>query len=342
MAHDDMFDEALDQEWERPQEDTQELKKLQQSLHRRESKNLFRSVLAVVLILSIVFFAIIPGLEFLLWNPEQNTYGIEFSNDLDLTLLAYSELFSPSQMVWHAHPEHTGLGTYTLSVSMYEDYDPTVNQYNTAILRRGKLEFPQGFWRYLSVNHFDRASYPEYDMSDFIQQYYREKLEALPDYVLVRAAVSFPEDLSMEELITFAGTLEEANIEWVGIRNAPEEDQSLPLCGMKPYMGGSVFTEMNEYYPCFDIKTLDVTAENFETHFRTLLKFSQDQVDAGRGIPPGSSRYEQYYADVLNYVEENGIMTYGCYVVCDAMQLLKLLDNGTASQIWPVDAWIDI
>ena len=111
---------------------------------------------------------------------------------------------------------------------------------------------------------------------------------------------------------------------------------------MKPYMGGAVLNELNEFYPCFDIKTLDVTAENFEAHFKTLLKFSQDQVDAGRGIPAGPSRYEQYYADVLNYVEEIGIMTYGCYVVCDAGQLLELLDNGTASQIWPVDAWIDI
>jgi len=148
--------------------------------------------------------------------------------------------------------------------------------------------------------------------------------------------------MSMEELITFAGTLEEANIEWVGIRNAPEEDQALPLCGMKPYMGGSVFTEMNEYYSCFDIKTLDVNAENFETHFKTLLQFSQDQVDAGRGIPAGVNLYPNFYADVLNYVEENGVMTYGCYVVCDAKQLLELLDNGTASQIWPVEAWIDI
>lgn len=342
MDHNDIFDNTLDQEWERTQEDDRELKNLQQTLHRRERKTLFRSVLAVVLILSIVFFAIIPGLEFLFWNPAKNTYEIEFSNDLDLTLLAYSELFTPSQMIWHAHPEHTGLGTYTLSVSMYEDFDPTINQYNTAVLRRGKLEFPQGFWRYLSVNHFDRASYPEYDMSEFTQQYYRKKLEVLPDYVLVRAAVSFPEDLTMEELITFAGTMEEANIEWIGIRNAPEDQQALPLCGMKPYMGGAVLNEMNECYPCFDIKALDVTAENFETHFKTLLTFSQDQINAGRGIPAGINLYQNYYADVLSFVEENGVMTYGCYVVCDARQLLELLDNGTASQIWPVDAWIDI
>lgn len=342
MDHNDIFDDTLDQEWERTQEDDRELKNLQLTLHRRERKTLFRSVLAVVLILSIVFFAIIPGLEFLFWNPAKNTYEIEFSNDLDLSLLVYSELFTPSQMVWHAHPEHTGLGTYTLSVSMYEDFDPTINQYNTAVLRRGKLEFPQGFWRYLSVNHFDRASSPVYDMWEFTQQYYREKLEALPDYVQVRAAVSFPEDLSMAELITFAGTLEEANIEWVGIRNAAEDQQALPLCGMKPYMGGAVFTEMNEHYPCFDIKTLEVTAENFENHFKTLLKFSQEQVDAGRGIPAGVNLYQNYYADVLRFVEENGVMTYGCYVVCNATQLLKLLDNGTASQIWPVDAWIDI
>lgn len=342
MDHNDMFDEALDREWDRAQEEAQELKNLRQTLQRRERKTLFRSVLAVAVLMLVLFCAVIPGLEYLLWNPERNTYDIEFTNDLDLTLLAYSELFSPSQMVWHAHPEHTGLGTYTLSVSMYEDFDPSVNQYNTAVLRRGQLEFPQGFWRYLSVNHFDRASYPEYPLSKFTQQYYREKLEALPDYVLVRAAVSFPKDLTMEELIAFSRTLEEANIEWVGIRNAPADQQALPLCGMKPYMGGAIFTEMNAHYPCFDIKTLDVTAEHFENHFKTLLRFSQDQVDAGRGIPAGTNLYQNYYADVLTFVEENGVMTYGCYVVCSADQLLELLDNGTASTILPVDAWIDV
>lgn len=342
MENNDIFDESLDQEWEISKTDEIELKKLQKSLKKREKRSVFRSVLAVVLLLAVIFFAVIPVLERQFWNPAKNTHDIAFTNDLSLTMIAYSELFTPSQMVNNVYGERIGFGTYSLSVNMFENFDPMLTVFNTATLRRGELEFPDGFWRYASIGLFSRDSYPSYEMSEVTKQSYREKLETLPDYVRVRAAVSFPEDLNMEQLMEFAGSLEDAGIEWIGIRNAPEDKQALPLCGMKPYMGGYIYDQINEFYPDFDVKRSNFTPEALETHFKSLLRFSQDQVDAGTGIDVGNNLYEEYYAGVLDYVEENGVMTYGCYVVCNAKQLLDMLDSGTASQIWPVDAWIDV
>lgn len=342
MDHKDIFDEALDREWAQSNSDEIELEKLQKALKKREKRSVFFSATAVILLLAVLFFAIIPVLEKQFWNPQKNTNSIEFTNDLSLTMIAYSELFTPSQMVNNVNGERIGFATYSLSVNMYENFDPMLTVFNTATLRRGELEFPDGFWRYASVGYFDRDSYPSYPMSESTQQYYREKLEALPDYVRVRAAVSFPEDLTMEQLMEFAGSLENAGIEWIGIRNAPEDQQCYPLCGMKPYMGGYIYDQVNEFYPMFDVKSVDFTPEALETHFKSLLRFSQDQIDAGTGIDVGYNYYAEYYAGVLEYVEENGVMTYGCYVVCDAAQLLQMLDNGTASQIWPIDAWIDV
>lgn len=342
MDHDEMFDEPLEQEWESPAFQESELRKVQRSLRQRNTKIVLISVLTAAALLIVTVFGIIPAAETAFWDPGKNTYDLEMANDLELAMIAYSELFSPSQTVNYVNYKRTGFGTYSLSVCMYENFDPSINIYHAAALQRGELKFPQGFWYYTSANIFSRASYPIYTMTESTQEYNRNKLEALPDYIRVRAAVSFPEDLTMEELMSFAGSLEDGYIEWVGIRNSPEDRQCYPLCGMKPYMGGYIYDEINEFYPEFDIKSGDFTAEAMETHFKSLLRFSQDQVSAGTGIDAGHTMYDEYYSGVLEYVEENGVMTYGCYLVCDAQQLLELLDSGIVSQVWPEDAWIDI
>lgn len=342
MEHNDIFDENLDREWESPTVPDTAIKMVRKSLHRHNTRIIMTSlVLAAALLLGTVFVGI-PAAEKFFWNPDRNTNNIEYTNDLALTMIAYSELFSPSQTVSYVNAERTGFASYALTVQMYENYGLSDINYRYATLKRGELEFPAGFWEYTIANIFEDGSYPVYSMGESMQNHYRKKLEPLPEYVQVRAAVSFPKDLTMAQLLDFKDSLNGGYIEWVGIRNAPEDQQCYPLCGMKPFMGGMIWDEINEYYPCFDLKTMEDTPENLEAHFKSLLQLSLDQYSTGTGIDVGYSQYDNYYEGVLNYVEENGVMTYGCYVVGTAQQLLDLLDSGIASQVWPMDAWIDV
>lgn len=318
-------------------DNTDELKTIRKSLRKRSIFTVLTCFLLAAALILGVFCA-----EKLFLHPDSNTLGIEYSNDLAMSMIAYSELFSPSQTVTGLTYEKTGFASYSLSVQMYENYALMDIVYPTATLKRSNLEFPIGFWDYESVNVFARATYPADHVSDEYQQDIREILEELPDYILVRGRVSFPEDLNMEQLLQFRDSLEDGYIGWVGIRNAPEDRQCLPLCGMKPFMGGLVMDQVNEFYPCFDVKAMDNNAENLENHFKSLLKLSNDQYQAGMGIETGWSMYENYYEGVLNYVEENGVMTYGCYVVGPPALFLELLDSGAASQVWPQDAWIHV
>ena len=318
-------------------DNTDELKTIRKSLRKRSTATVLTCfLLAAALILGVF------GAEKLFLHPESNTLGIEYSNDLSMAMIAYSELFTPSQTVTGMTYEKTGFASYSLTVQIYEDYAHMEAAYPTATLKRSKLEFPMGFWNLESVNVFPRASYPVYNLSEEYKQEIRERLEQLPDYILVRGRVSFPEDLTMEQLLEFRDTLKDGYIGWVGIRNAPEDQQCYPLCGMKPFVGGYVWDQMNEYYPCFDLHTEETNAENLETHFKSLLKLSNDQYQTGMGIETGWSIYDNYYEGVLNYVEENGVMTYGCYVVGSPELFLELLDSGAASQVWLQDAWIDV
>lgn len=318
-------------------DNTDELKNIRKNLRRRS----FATVLTCFLLAAALILGVFAT-ERMYLHPDSNTLDIEYSNDLSMAMIAYSELFSPSQTVTGMTYEKTGFASYSLTVMMWENYAMMDSVYPTATLKYNKLEFPMGFWDYESVNAFARATYPADHLSDEYQQEIRETLEKLPDYILVRGRVSFPEDLNMEQLLQFRDSLQDGYIGWVGIRNAPEDLQCLPLCGMKPFMGGCVWDQMNEKYPCFDPYTVETNAENLETHFKSLLKLSLDQYNAGTGIEAGINLYANYYEGVLNYVEENGVMTYGCYVVGPPALFLELLDSGAASQVWLQDAWIDV
>ena len=105
---------------------------------------------------------------------------------------------------------------------------------------------------------------------------------------------------------------------------------------------GSVRTEANGQYPYLDYKSSEKTPENLETHFKSLLRFSEDQVEKGTGIPLEHRMGQSFYTEVLEYVEKNGIYSYGCYVIGTPETILALMESGAVSQVWIQDLWIDI
>lgn len=317
-----------------------ELKEIHKALKRRSRRIVLTSLLLAVVLAVVFVCLIIPAAERQYWDPDENTHNLEWSDDLELTMYAYSELFSPSQTANYIISERTGFASYGLTVQLWENFGLSDTNFRTATLKRGKLEFPLGFWEPIAINTFERASYPVYSLDERFRQNTYETLSKLPDYIRVRAAVSFPTDLDMAQLMEFRDSLEDGHVEWVGIRNAPADQQCLPLCGMKPFSGGLVRDEVNEYYPCFWVS--EENAENLESHFKSLLQYSLDQQEAGRGIDVGFNFYGNYYQGVLDYVEETGVCTYGCYVIGPAELFLELLDSGTVSQVWVESAWIDI
>ena len=159
----------------------------------------------------------------------------------------------------------------------------------------------------------------------------------LPEYVEVLAAVSFPEDLTMEELIALQEQLEDDHIVWAGIRRCGDDRQRYPLAGIKPFIGGLVMDSVNEYYPYFDVKSQRTTPEALEQHFQSLLQYLVDFTETN-----GAIGYEtgETYRETLDYVAEHGVHSYGAFIIGSPQTFLELWENGTASQIWIQDAWI--
>ena len=71
-----------------------------------------------------------------------------------------------------------------------------------------------------------------------------------------------------------------------------------------------------------------------------MLRFLQDQLDQGTGFQPPDSGSTNCYADILNYVEENGVMANGAYIIAPPEILLELYNSGQIDGITLCDAWL--
>ncbi len=313
-----------------------ELKRIRRRLRRRNFCLVLTSlVLTAALAFGILRF-VVPALEKQYWDPSVQNYD-QYDSDLTLTMSAYAELFCPDQIICYVNATRTGFAAYTLSVSQWHTKDHGDVSYLNAALDKGELSFSPGFWEYVPGNVFERACLPEYDMGEEFDQRTRDSLATLPEYIHVQAAVSFPEDLTMEEIRDLFYRLEGGMVDWVGIRVCDMDRQVYPLCGMKPTSGGIIREQINESYPDFDIKTSN-SAEAYASHFKALLQYSLDRVNEGTGISPNS--YLDYYREALDYVNENGVTSYGAYITASPQTLLELQAEGIISQIWPREARI--
>lgn len=338
--------EYLDEQWDDkasvPVAPAEEMKQLRKTLRQRNILIVLTSlVLSAALLLGTVYIGI-PAAEGLYWDPTAASYAAPYITDLELMLAAYTELFCPELNISNVTAAKRGFAAYDITVQYWDAYRGGESQFVHGSIEKGELGLPMGFLDMCAVNIFDRATYPFFPAREGHLEKIRAELAELPDYIRIVAAVSFPQDKNMEEVLAFQDSLIDGEVGWTAIRTGPLDEQILPLCGMNVFQWGSVRESVNGAYPCFDTKPVEKTPENLETHFKSLLRFSADQARNGTGIPEEYRMGQCYYTDALNYVEENGIYSYGCYVSGTVETFLALIDSGAVSQIRIEDIWISV
>lgn len=326
-----------DPEWETSEAQT-EIKKIRKSIRKRNTLIILTSLVLVAALLAGTVYGIIPAIESAYWNPTDSSFETQVP-DLTLTLQAYTELFQPGWKFSSVAFGRTGFAAYDLAITRY-DTARSEYAYMYGSLIKGELGVELPFTREgAAMDLFGLATYPYYPMEESERKATLEKLSQLPEYVTVEAAITFADDMNMDDVLSFRNQYQ-LPITWVGIRNAPMDEQKLLLCGIDPFSGGAVHAGVNEKYPYLSVE-LAYSGEILEQHFKSLLQFSSDQLEAGRGMQVyGGDR--NYYAEVLDYVEENGVYSYGCVVFTTPQKLLELLENEQVSQIKLMDAWLDV
>lgn len=193
-------------------------------------------------------------------------------------------------------------------------------------------------------------------------------LKTLPDYVKVKAALSFQKDLSMVELAALQMKNQNSlPILWVAVRNAnyyrnaeigtETTDSSadvtgaavqtndsfpaqlLPQIGFEPNGTGIYFEQINNSYPDFELSPhlSDTNSKKngalYESHFQTLLRIMADHPDFLKTLDPYGD-LETYYSTVQRFIEENGIKTYGVTVLGSPSEILQFCEQAGIEGIY--------
>ena len=322
-------------------EQDSELRRIRKTIRRRNRKNICVSVFLAAVLLVVTVFGILPWAESLYWNPDEVTY--RDGTDLEITLQAYTELFAPGYQIYWVDDQRTGFAEYELQIRRRSTpRDEVFTARGT--LNRNKLWLDDMFIFQEGKNHALGRDANGKRLTPSETEALRKQLSELPDFIRLEATVDFPEDLSMEELLRFYAdcamdpVLNNMRITWLAVRTRAQSDGYGPFCGMS-FHGGRPYHLVDLEYRCFS-GAAGLNQESLEHHFKSLLRYSADQVEKGRGIAPNG--HESVYTEILDYVEENGVKTYGVVVTASPQALLKLMDSDRVYEIRLVDGWLDI
>lgn len=325
--------------------DDEELKQIRKSLRLQNRKTIFVTLMLILGVILVAVLLVIPAAESVYWAPYTSDY-VQQGNDLKWMLEAYTELFQPGKQIQTVSTGDTGFASYDLTI-IQTDTSTREKEYIGGTLTRGTLNLDYPFYEYgLERAYFQgNNNLPQETMTHY-RNAAIERLSELPAFVSVKALAFFPEDLTMEQLqkLIFQYNYDGrngVNLKWVGVRNAPKDAEHAPFAiGFSTKPNGDL-SLLHEFYPEIGLIHTKEDGSHMEEHFKSLLRFSADQLDKGKGIPIVTLT-GNYYRDVLNYVEENGIVSYGCLVTGSPEGLLSLLDDGVASTLILTEGWIDV
>lgn len=334
--------EYLDEEWDSPsppeESSTTETTKVNALLKRHDRKIILKGLAIFAALVLIISCVLVPLVESFYWNPDDSTY-CDSELDVKLAMDAYTELFLPCKTINGFRVEDTGFATYDLIFSIHDRSKPEWYRL-PAYLRKGKLYLGEGFFE---DDH--QWIFPFLEREDFVVEENLKHLDYLPEYVTLRASVVFPEELSMSEIFslwteyTWSDAEYPLSIDWVAIRHSAEDPGKYQRpCGITLATNG-LEDGINEVYPQFYNWGLNPDGSELEQHFKSLLQFSSDRCASGR-VVYGTSK--SFYDNALAYVEEHGVMSYGCIVTGSPDALQNLLDQGIAAQLRILDGWLAV
>lgn len=335
MEDKDMFEK--EPQWEQ----SGEIRKIQKTIRRRNWKIISVSVILAAVLLVVSVFGIIPWAESLYWDPDEMTY--KDRTDLEITMHAYTELFTPGYDSAFITCHRIGFASYELQIPLISTATGKLCRANGS-LEKNVLQLDELFDDPEGKNYlFEKWRLPSVPPTPSEMEVLRERLRELPEYIRLEAKVEFTEDQSMEELLDFREKFC-GDVTWVAVRALELSEEWYPICGMDPFTGGTQYPNIDWDYHCFnlrhDLRFGLTEAEQLAQHFISLVQYSADQVEKGRGIAPYDD--EMLYTEILDYVEENGVKTYGVVVTATPQTLLELLDSELIYAIWLIDGWIDI
>ncbi|TVP92081.1 anti sigma factor C-terminal domain-containing protein [Alkalibacterium sp.] len=363
QLHDDLFmkDQAADDTALEEVEETLSIKRL---VNRKLAKVIMLSVLIVILLYVGIFYGLSNVVDSLYYDPTSvTTYEDQEHtvSDFSFDMKAYVSLNMPGYALSSFTTEESqGFGVYETSYLLRNLYTNDLQRHFVDIHRGARRNFDDGIFshanRFEIWDGFRNIHSPvtggEEGMSEEHQQGEIERKNDITlDYLgevnplsYVSITIVFDEDLTMEEFYEMSREFQMLNFNWVGVRTIEpgtswSENQPNHLIGFNPNVNDEPAGNMRpnpEEYPLFNLVDLyqyapTVSSESFfpeafETHFESRLTYLRDREEFVELFDYNPYKTD-FYTHSLDYIEENGINTYGVLVYGTAEDFQEQIDN---------------
>ncbi|MDN6293293.1 MAG: anti-sigma factor C-terminal domain-containing protein [Alkalibacterium sp.] len=354
MNHNELEDETLNNE--------SETKNINKVVNRRLGKVVLISVLIVIILYVGIFYGLSNIVDQFYFDPtevtqsdEENFTDTDFNFDMD----ALISLNMPGYVNGSSTIEESkGFGIYKTGYFLKNLFTQN-DKLHFVDIERGR---PQNFYggisdsipRFSIREGFDHVYSPLPDdasdgtkdmMKEFKQQMNNQTLEyieELNDLSYVSMAISFGKDLTMEELYQLTEEHPELDFKWAGVRTVEHgtrwsDSQPMHLIGFVPDFRAEPSSNMKpdpEKYPLFNLNDMwddfrapeEMFPEAYETHFTSRLSWLKDRKEFVEIFDYNAAKTE-FYADALDYVEDNGVETYGVLVYGTAEAFSESLES---------------
>ena len=348
-----------------PEEETTRFLTLIQKSIRKAFLKMGTAVAAVVLVLVLFIQFLLPHAVSAFYYDPTETVGVSSSgqmetNRMGLDLSVYTELYHPLEHRNEVRVEPMGYGTYQVVIPQIVSFSGYKPHTVSGVLKRDRVLFydEDAFLR-PAGNSF---VYPEGVKGLFADSYEdgekvgpagrsqeaKAQLSALPDGEYVKGFVSLNRLTDYE---TFAKWIEEKGLEhhnlWCGVYTEGEDGRMLSeLAGFEMTGGGVCIDWDRERYPRLSLldnestEEIDRTDEAVMTqHVTSLLKYRADHPEFAEIMESrrngGSDKTDpNVYESMIDYIEQEGLSTYGFAVLATKEELLELWEDPRVSYIF--------
>lgn len=341
----DYINEKLDMDFilqEKSEDRIEDSINLKKSVNNRLRKATLKSLAIFTIVIVAVFFILSTIIDSLYYNPGKILTGMKDSNiEFDLEVL--TDLNLPGyKLASDVNTEKLGFGAYDISFFRRNTF--TEENKNISIkIKRDKLSeasqnsFTEMYINFMSIRDKDRLS-----DQDIREQKIRvtDHLKKLSPVAYTSSYLTFEEDLSMDELRDIQAKYSDVNFIWAGVRTSNPNEPAKDITGFSLDFTNDRVALNNpdeERYPAFNFlewvanngdksSKRSMWAQSYEIHYKTILKYMIDRKEATDVLFYNNLNTE-YYQSSLDYVEENGVNTFGVLVYANAEDTIELIEN---------------
>ncbi len=321
-------------------------REIKRIVNRRLAAVVGASAAFVIAIILFIQYIISPFVSSHYYNPTKKTSGQEYNQDLAYDLKAITEVSMPGYAMDFIYgAEVLGFGEYKLlyrRIDLFTKEEEIIDAKIKKNMRVGTHEkfYPRTYFVFRDFRN-DEESDANYESAlKFIKRLTDEDIEhmrKLPQTSYISAWIRFSKDLNMKKLYKTMDEYSNVDFKWIAVRTAEKQGQQLMgfLTGLNDGFDSDAIDE--EKYPGFHlVDTMmiipsrepyeDSMAKRYEMHFTSLLQYLSDRKEATSALVGDTKNYD--YKSALEYVEENGISTYGALIYGEANDLLELYESG--------------